>query len=110
LPNQAINSPISRNKTLKSNKFKNNVDWAKYEAWVNKSYRPKSAYDRIHYAKAYAYCLFENDCSDLLAVLSRKCLTLLHRNIGQEWRGIGQRHRSTQSMDHKKETTRMVRH
>jgi len=49
-----------------------NIDWIKYETWVNKSYRPKSAYDRIRYARAYAYCLYANDCSDLLALSNDK--------------------------------------
>ena len=40
--------------------------------WVNREYRPKSAYDRIRYAKAYAYCLFENDCTDLVTLSNDK--------------------------------------
>ena len=72
LTKQATNNPNSNIKGRRLNISQNNVDWAKYEEWVNREYRPKSAYDRIRYAKAYAYCLLENDCSDLLTLTNDK--------------------------------------
>ena len=70
LANGAQFEPNSVAKSKKTNIYGNKVDWAKYEEWVNREYRPKSAYDRIRYAKAFAHCLFENDCCTELVTLS----------------------------------------
>jgi intergrase/recombinase len=48
------------------------VDWVKCEEWIRKEYRPKSAYDRILYARRFAHCLLDKDCSDLLALNNEK--------------------------------------
>ncbi|MGA3061313.1 MAG: integrase [Candidatus Bathyarchaeia archaeon] len=72
LSNEAQFKPISTAKSKKPNIYGNKVDWAKYEEWVNREYRPKSAYDRIRYAKTYAHCLFENDCTDLVTLSNDK--------------------------------------
>ena len=70
--NKAINSPYLANEGISINNFTGKIDWVKYEEFVNKEYRPKSAYDRIRYAKTFAYCLLQNDCSDLLALTPDK--------------------------------------
>jgi len=70
--NKVTECSISPNNGNSARFFDGSIDWAKYEAWVNKEYRPKSAYDRIRYAKAFAYCLLQNDCSDLLALSNDK--------------------------------------
>jgi hypothetical protein len=72
LTNEAQFKPNLVTKSKKHNIYRNRVDWAKYDEWVNREYRPKSAYDRIRNAKAYAHCLFENDCTELVTLSNDK--------------------------------------
>jgi len=44
------------------------VDFQAFEGWVRSNYRPKSAYDKVYYAKRHVHCLTSGDCSSLQAL------------------------------------------
>lgn len=48
------------------------VDWDEYRKWLEKEFRPKTAYDRIHYSQQYAHCLFDKDFKPLLQLSQDK--------------------------------------
>ena len=41
------------------------IDWQKFEKWLSLEYKPKTARNRINYAKKYAYCLLKGNLADL---------------------------------------------
>jgi intergrase/recombinase len=76
--------------------FDSRVDWDKYEEWIWKGYRAKSAYDRIQYARRYAHCLLDKNCAELLSMKEDRrahvmsALSALSKFLGvyEEWTSL----------------------
>jgi len=50
------------------------VDWVAFKLWLNKEYKPKTAYDILYYLKKYAHCLLDRDFKPLLDLTKDKRL------------------------------------
>ena len=50
------------------------VDWNGFKEWLNKEYKPKTAYDILWYLKRYAHCLMDKDLKPLLEFSKSKRL------------------------------------
>ena len=48
------------------------INWEAFEQWIRKEFRPKTAYNRLLYAKPYSHCLLNKDLKPLLELSQDK--------------------------------------
>jgi len=55
----------SKNHTVSAHPY-HSIEWKAFESWLKKELRPKTAYDRLYYARKFYQCLMNRDLKPLL--------------------------------------------